>query len=123
MKTRAQNEKIADYLKKEDWEITGGGNKAKEEYMKPLVEGDKKGANYIDVTAKKMIDGKEVTIRINTVDIDKKTRALTNRETTAEQLINTKIQRENQGNPELITIPKGQGLGNLEEMIKKSVED
>ncbi|MDK4521603.1 hemagglutinin repeat-containing protein [Fusobacterium necrophorum] len=123
LKTRAQNEKIADYLKKEDWEITGGGNKAKEEYMKPLVEGDKKGANYIDVTAKKMIDGKEVTIRINTVDIDKKTGALTNRETTAEQLINTKIQRENQGNPELITIPKGQGLGNLEEMIKKSVED
>ena len=123
LKTRAQNEKIADYLKKEDWEITGGGNKTSEEYMEPLIKGDKKGANYIDVTAEKMIDGKKVTIRINTVDIDKKTGALTNREAAAEQLINIKIQRENQGNPKLITIPKGQGLGNLEEMIKKSVED
>jgi hemolysin len=118
--TRAQNQEIAEYLKDKDWDITGGGNKGPEEYMPPLdtTKGKTKGSNYVDVTATKIINGEKVTIRINTVDTYKRTGGLTNREAKAAEMINIKIERLGK-DPKLITIPKGQGLGNLEEELLK----
>jgi len=48
---------------------------------------------------------------------------LTKREAEAARLINLKIIREGEGNPQLITIPKGQGTGNIEKILKKIEED
>ncbi|MDO4691153.1 MAG: hypothetical protein Q4A58_07660, partial [Fusobacterium sp.] len=110
---------IGNTLIEDNWKITGGGGIEKEEYMKPLIEGSKKGSNYVDITAKKMINGNEITIRINTVDTYKKTGLLTNREAKAADLINIKITREGLNNPELITIPKGTGTGNLNEILNE----
>ncbi|RRD37923.1 hypothetical protein EII29_10945 [Leptotrichia sp. OH3620_COT-345] len=122
--TRLQNQQITEYLKNESWKITGGIEK-KEEYMEPLnpIKGSTKGGNYIDVTATKVINGEKVIIRINTVDTYKRTGNLTKREANAAEMINIKIQREGLNNPELITIPKGKGIGNLEEILKKIEEE
>ena len=88
--------------------------------MPPLdtTKGKTKGSNYVDVTATKIINGEKVTIRINTVDTYKRTGELTNREAKAAEMINIKIERLGK-DPKLITIPKGQGLGNLEEELLK----
>lgn len=93
--------------------------------MEPLnpIKGSTKGGNYIDVTATKVINGEKVIIRINTVDTYKRTGNLTKREANAAEMINIKIQREGLNNPELITIPKGKGIGNLEEILKKIEEE
>ena len=48
---------------------------------------------------------------------------LTKREAEAVKLINLKIIREGEGNPQLITIPKGQGTGNIGKILKKIEED
>jgi RHS repeat-associated protein len=63
--TRAQNAEIADRLEKDGFTITGGGGRAKEEYI-PGPDGGRKGSSYPDITATK--DGK--TTRINTVDTE-----------------------------------------------------
>lgn len=104
--TRAQNGQIADYLESEGWEITGGGGRLKEEYL-PGPNGGTKGSNYVDITATK--DGQ--TIRINTVDTYKNGE-LTTREANAANLINSKTG----GN--IITIPKGQGIGDLPSLLE-----
>jgi|GEM_PF-7076702 len=114
--TRGQNEQIADYLKNDGWDITGGGNKLPEEYLKG--ENGTKGSNYVDITATKYINGKQVTIRINTVDTYKRTGNLTNREAKAAEMINIKIKKIGK-DPELITIPKGKGIENLEKELLK----
>ena len=117
--TRLQNKEIVKVGKSMDWIHTAGAN-LKEEYMKG--ENGVKGANYIDVTLTKYINGKEVKVRINTVDTYKKTGDLTNREAKAEEMINIKIEREGE-NPKLKTIPKGQGIGDLKEYLKAIEEE
>ncbi|MDC7956324.1 hypothetical protein PKF05_10850, partial [Fusobacterium simiae] len=121
--TRVQNNDIANVAEKKDWELIGGVSE-KEEYLSPInsAEGNTKGANYIDITLEKIIDGKKVIVRINTVDIDKNGN-LTKREAEAARLINLKIIREGKRNPQLITIPKGQGTGNIEKILEKIEED
>ena len=96
----------------------------KEEYLSPInsAERNTKGANYIDITLEKIIDGKKIIVRINTVDIDKNGN-LTKREAEAARLINLKIIGGGKGNPQLITIPKGQGTGNIEKILKKIEAD
>lgn len=71
------------------------------------------------MTLSKNINGKDITVRINTIDTYKKTGLLTNREAKAADLINIKITREGLNNPELITIPKGTGTGNLNEILNE----
>ena len=95
-----------------------------EEYLSALNLGNKstKDSNYIDITLQKNIKGKEIIVRINTVDIYKNGN-LTKREAEAARLINLKIIREGEGNPQLITIPKEQGTGNIEKILKKIEED
>jgi len=105
--TRAQNEQISTYLEKEGWEITGGGGCLKEEYL-PGLGGGSKGSNYVDITATK--NGQ--TIRINTVDIYKNGQ-MTTREANAARLIDIKTG----GN--IITIPKGTGLGDLADLLNR----
>ena len=61
--TRTQIDNIATTLESRGYEITGGGGRLPEEYLKPL-SGTKKGSSYPDITATK--NGR--TIRINTVD-------------------------------------------------------
>ncbi len=58
--------------KDEDWIHVAGGYKS-EEYLSALNLGNKstKDSNYIDITLQKVIEGKKVTVRINTVDIYK----------------------------------------------------
>ena len=104
--TRAQNGQIASYLESEGWDIAGGGGRLREEYF-PGLGGGTKGSNYVDITAIK--NGQ--TIRINTVDTYKNGQ-MTTREANAANLINLKTG----GN--IITIPKGTGLGNLPDMLK-----
>jgi hypothetical protein len=104
--TQAQNKQIADYLESERWTITGGGGRMKEEYL-PGLNGGTKGSNYVDITATK--NGQ--TIRINTVDTYKNGQ-LTTREANAANSIDAKTG----GN--IITIPKGAGLGNLPDALK-----
>ena len=48
---------------------------------------------------------------------------LTKREVEAARLINLKIIGEGKGNPQLITIPKGQGTRNIEKILKKIEAD
>ncbi|MDO4691230.1 MAG: hypothetical protein Q4A58_08055, partial [Fusobacterium sp.] len=117
---RLQNKEIAELGESLDWKHIGGAGR-KEEYIEALnkVKGSSKGGNYIDVTLSKNINGKDVTVRINTVDTYKKTGLLTNREAKAADLINIKITREGLNNPELITIPKGTGASNLEDILKQ----
>ena len=121
--TRAQINAIIKVAKDEDWIHVAGGEKS-EEYLSASKLGNKstKDSNYIDITLQKNIKGKEVIVRINTVDIYKNGN-LTKREAEAARLINLKIIREGEGNPQLITIPKGQGTGNIEKILKKIEED
>ena len=121
--TRAQINAIIKVAKDEDWIHVAGGEKS-EEYLSAskLVNKSTKDSNYIDITLQKVIEGKKVTVRINTVDIYKNGN-LTKREAEAARLINLKIIGEGKGNPQLITIPKGQGTGNIEKILKKIEAD
>lgn len=123
LETKAQINAIIKIAKDEDWKHVSGGEKS-EEYLSALNLGNKstKDSNYIDITLQKNIKGKEVIVRINTVDIYKNGN-LTKREAEAARLINLKIIREGEGNPQLITIPKGQGTGNIKKILKKIEED
>ena len=96
---------IADYLKGEGYTIVGGGTYRPEEYL-PGSNGIHKGSNYIDVTAKK----DNTIIRINTVDIDSNGKP-TQRELDAANSINQKT------GGQIILIPKGAGLGDLEKIL------
>ena len=122
-KTRGEIDAIIKVAKDEDWIHVAGGYKS-EEYISALnlVNKSTKDSNYIDITLQKNIKGKEVIVRINTVDIYKNGN-LTKREAEAARLINLKIIREGEGNPQLITIPKGQGTGNIEKILKKIEAD
>ncbi|MEY9867591.1 hypothetical protein ABIE66_002970 [Peribacillus sp. B2I2] len=64
--TRDQNRGIGDILESRGWRVTNGGGRAKEEYL-PGPNRQRKGSNWVDITAKK--GGK--TLRINTVDMRK----------------------------------------------------
>ena len=121
--TRREIEAIIDDATEMKWIHVAGGDKS-EEYLSALNSGNKstKDSNYIDITLRKIIEGKEVIVRINTVDVDKNGN-LTKREAEAARLINLKIIREGEGNPQLITIPKGQGTGNIEKILEKVEED
>ena len=121
--TKDQINAIIDDAIKMKWTHVAGGEKS-EEYLSALNFGNKstKDSNYIDITLQKNIKGKEVIVRINTVDIYKNGN-LTKREAEAARLINLKIIREGEGNPQLITIPKGQGTGNIEKILKKIEKD
>ena len=121
--TKAQINAIIKIAKDEDWKHIAGEDKS-EEYLSASKLGNKstKDSNYIDIILQKNIKGKEVIVRINTVDIYKNGN-LTKREAEAARLINLKIIREGEGNPQLITIPKGQGTGNIEKILKKIEAD
>ena len=121
--TKAQINAIIDEATNMKWIYVAGGDKS-EEYLSTSKLGNKstKDSNYIDITLQKVIEGKKVTVRINTVDIYKNGN-LTKREAEAARLINLKIIREGEGNPQLITIPKGQGTGNIEKILKKIEAD
>ena len=121
--TKAQINAIIDEATNMKWIYVAGGDKS-EEYLSTSKLGNKstKDSNYIDITLQKVIEGKKVTVRINTVDIYKNGN-LTKREAEAARLINLKIIREGEGNPQLITIPKGQGTGNIKKILKKIEED
>lgn len=93
--TRAQNRAIADELEARGYEITGGGDRVKEEYLRP-IDGGRKGGSYPDITATK--DGR--TLRVNTVDT-KKSGAMTKRE--AENAARIRAQRPFE---HLLIIPK-----------------
>ncbi|MDC6384616.1 DUF6443 domain-containing protein [Muricauda sp. SK9] len=95
--TRAQNSAIADELESRGYEITGGGGRTKEEYLKPL-DGGSTGGSYPDITATK--DGR--TLRVNTVDT-KVSGAMTKRE--AENAERIRAQRPYD---HLLIIPKSQ---------------
>jgi hypothetical protein len=88
--------------------VIGGGGYRKEEYLKPRPDLGF-GANYPDVTATKG----DVTIRINTVSTLSDGITPTLRELKAINSINGK------GYGPIIVIPKGTGLGNLPEVLKK----
>ena len=122
-KTRGEINAIIDDALKMKWIHVAGGDKS-EEYLSASNLGNKstKDSNYIDITLQKNIEGKEVIVRINTVDTYKNGN-LTKREAEAARLINLKIIREGEGNPRLITIPKGQGTGNIGKILKKIEED
>ena len=121
--TKAQINAIIKIAKDEDWKHIAGEDKS-EEYLSASKLGNKsiKDSNYIDITLQKVIEGKKVTVRINTVDIYKNGN-LTKREAEAARLINLKIIGEGKGNPQLIAIPKGQGTGNIEKILKKIEAD
>ena len=125
--TRKQITDLVPILEKFNFKVTAGGT-LPEEYMEPLnqvVKGDKnttKGANYIDLTAIGKIGKRKVKLRINTVDTYKNGN-LTNREVNAETSINLKIKKEGEGNPAIITIPKGEKIEVLEKKIEKIIED
>ncbi len=121
--TKAQINAIIDEATNMKWIYVAGGDKS-EEYLSTSKLGNKstKDSNYIDITLQKVIEGKKVTVRINTVDIYKNGN-LTKREAEAARLINLKIIGEGKGNPQLITIPKGQGTGNIEKILKKIEAD
>lgn len=95
--TRNQNKEIADILKENGYEITGGGGYQKEEYL-PGPNGKRKGSNYVDITAEK--DG--IHIRINTVDTYADGTP-TKREMAAAKSIDLKT------GGSIILIPKGSG--------------
>jgi len=86
--TRAQINAIIKVAKAKDWIHIAGGEKS-EEYFSALNLGNKstKDSNYIDITLQKNIKGKEIIVRINTVDIYKNGN-LTKREAEAARLIN-----------------------------------
>lgn len=66
--TREHIAGVAAQLEKMGYKITGGGGVTKEEYI-PGAGGTSKGSAYPDVTAVKMdLAGREITVRINTID-------------------------------------------------------
>jgi hypothetical protein len=77
--------------------VTNGGGRAKEEYL-PGPNRQRKGSNWVDITAKK--GGK--TLRINTVDM-RKNGQMTKRERKAANKIKQKT--EGRGN-KFLAIPK-----------------
>jgi RHS repeat-associated protein len=93
--TRTQVDAIATNLEKRGWEITGGGNRLPEEYLKPKG-GGRKGGSYPDITATK--DGR--TLRVNTVDTYKSGK-MTKREASNAARIRSQTPGDH-----LITIPK-----------------
>jgi RHS repeat-associated protein len=97
--TRRLNGAIADLLESRGWTITGGGNRPSlpEEYLPPL-NGGRKGANYLDVTATR--NGQ--TVRVNTVDTYADGVTPTTREAAAAALISAKTLGD-----QLILVPKG----------------
>ena len=97
--TKAQINAIIKIAKDEDWKHIAGEDKS-EEYLSASKLGNKstKDSNYIDITLQKNIKGKEVIVRINTVDIYKNGN-LTKREAETARLINLKIIGEGKGNP------------------------
>ena len=105
--TRAQNRLIGDYLEDRGYEIFRGGGRAKEERLAGPGKGNA-GCNFIDISARKG----DITVRINTVDVYADG-TMTNREAQAKKEIETKTGQE------LITIPKGAGLGDLSNIIDK----
>ena len=94
--TRNQVDNIATTLESRGYEITGGGGRVSEEFLKP-VGGAKKGGSYPDITATK--GGR--TIRINTVD----TRANGLTPSTREATNAARIRQQTPGD-HLILIPK-----------------
>lgn len=96
--TRSQIEEIVAELKAREYEITGGGLLGPEEYLPP-IGGGRKGGSYIDITAK---HPNYPTLRINTVDVYKRTGLPTNRE-----LINAeRIRKQIVPGEHLLLIPK-----------------
>ena len=119
--TRAQNREIAEALDDQGFTITGGGGYPKnsdkyisEEYLKPISGNGRKGGNYVDITGEIELNGQKVKVRVNTVDTLADKVTLTSREENARKLINKKIY----GEPTLICIPKGQGIGNLLDQLR-----
>ena len=105
--TRQLNSTIADLLRARGWTITGGGGVAPEEYLPPL-NGGRKGANYLDVTATK--NGQ--TIRINTVSTNADGITPTKSEAAAAALISAK-----KPDDPLILIPKGTTTSDLSNFL------
>ena len=105
--TRKQNELIGDYLEGRKYEIFGGGGRVEEERLPGPGKGNA-GCNFIDISARKG----DITVRINTVDTYADG-TMTKREAQAKKEIETKTGQE------LITIPKGAGLGNLPDIIDR----
>jgi RHS repeat-associated protein len=93
--TRQQISNIADEFESRGWEISGGGGRMPEEYIKP-INGGRRGGSYPDLTATK--NGR--TLRVNTVD----TRA--NGTMTTREAINAARIRAQKPNDHLLTIPK-----------------
>lgn len=108
---RAQNTQIGEFFESIGGKVTGGGGVLAEEYLPGPVKGSTKGSNYLDVTAQ--VDGK--TVRVNTVDVYADG-SLTKREANAAEAIFKKTGQE------VITIPKGQGLGDLPDRFKSVTE-
>ncbi|WP_179538092.1 hemagglutinin repeat-containing protein [Pseudomonas sp. BIGb0408] len=68
--TREHVEQVAAQLEKMGYKVTGGGgvDRSKEEYI-PGAGGSRKGSAYPDITAVKIdLNGKEITVRVNTID-------------------------------------------------------
>ncbi|MBC2844626.1 DUF6443 domain-containing protein [Winogradskyella flava] len=95
--TRRQNATIASELESRGYEITGGGGRMAEEYLKP-IGGGRRGGSYPDITATR--NGR--TLRVNTVD----TRA--NGTMTTREAANAARIRAQKPNDHLLTIPKSQ---------------
>ena len=107
--TRAQNTDISNELNRRGWDITNGGGfdgANPEEYLAG-PGGGRAGSNWPDITAVK--NGN--TIRINTVDV--RNGVMTAREAINAASITSKTSAMPGINPPTITIPKGEGLGNL----------
>ncbi len=59
---RSRVGEVADKLVDQDYEIIGGGNRLKEEYLPGNTPGTTKGSNYVDVTAIK--DSKTIRVQV-----------------------------------------------------------
>ncbi|MDB5228821.1 MAG: hypothetical protein JWN78_3014 [Bacteroidota bacterium] len=95
LSTRTQVGNIATEMESQGYQITGGGSRLPEEYLRPLG-GGRKGGSYPDITAIK--DGQ--TIRINTVDTYK------NGQPTLRELNNAERIRNQTPGDKLLLIPK-----------------
>jgi RHS repeat-associated protein len=99
--TRNQISQIASTLERRGYNITGGGGRFAEEYLKPLNRG-RKGGSYLDITATHPEYG---TLRINTVDVLSDGVTPTGREATNAARIRTQIAPDEH----LLLIPKKAG--------------
>ena len=95
--TRAQIYDIGTNLESRGFEITGGGGRLPEEYLKP-AGGGRKGGSYPDITAVR----DNTTIRINTVDTYKSGKI------TSRELNNASRIRSQTPGDHLLLIPKSQ---------------